>query len=136
MHEKREKTRSYQWRKNHSSPKISWVWGLERENVFGKWRDIKLSREIEENETWNRVGSIYRKCALMDRELSRICRVLILDRWICRGDVENLSTAKCLDGLRSYQESIGQTETSSMDWESVEKLLRKILENFDGSKMR
>ena len=72
----------------------------------------------------------------MDRELSRIFWSLILDKWICRGAIENLLTAKYLDGSRSYQESISQIETSSMDWESVEKISRQILENFDGLKMR
>ena len=35
-----------------------------------------------------------------------ICRALILDKWICQGAIENLSTAKYLDGLRSYREFI------------------------------
>ena len=68
-------------------------------------------------------------------DLSRIYRALILDKWIRQGAVENLSTAKYIDGLIFYQESIGQTETFSMDREFVEKLSRKIPESFDGSKM-
>ena len=81
MHEEREKTRSYQWRKDHSRPKINWVWGLEREReVFGRWKDKFLSREIEENEVESRIGSIYRKRVSMDRELSKIYQALILDR--------------------------------------------------------
>ena len=54
---------------------------------------------------------------------------------ICRGAVENLLTAKYLDGLRSYRESISQTDTFLMDRESVEKLSRQILESFNGLKI-
>ena len=82
------------------------------------------------------------------KDLSKICWAL----FICRGAIENLSTVKMpqwieelsrsyqpdrnlINGSRIYREAIGQAETFSMDQEFVEKLLRLILESFDGSKM-
>ena len=41
-----------------------------------------------------------------------------------------------LDGSKSCWEAISQIETFSMDRGFVEKLSRKIVESFDGSKMR
>ena len=68
----------------------------------------------------------------MDRDLLRICQALILDRWICRGAVENLST----ENTSMDREAIEQVETLSMDREFVKNLSRQIPESFDGSQMR
>ena len=63
-----------------------------------------------------------------------------------RGSMENLSSTKQINLLRYCrgsiddkntsmdQTAIGQVEPFSMDREFVEKLLRQILESFDGSK--
>ena len=56
------------------------------------------------------------------KDLSWFCWALIIYKWICRGAIENLLMAKYLDGSSFYQESIGQTETFSMDRKSVKKL--------------
>ena len=47
----------------------------------------------------------------------------------CRGSIDDKNTS--MD-----QTAIGQAEPFSMDREFVEKLLRQILESFDGSKKR
>ena len=41
------------------------VWS-ERER-FGRWKDTKQLREIEENEIWNRAKRIYRSLVILDR---------------------------------------------------------------------
>ena len=64
------------------------------------------------------------------------CRALILDRWSYRGAIERCPQQSDLDGSRSYQASIEHTETFSIDRKAVEKLSRKILKNFNGSKLR
>ena len=46
------------------------------------------------------------------------------------------STTKGIDGSRSYRASIEYTETSSMDQEVVEKLLRLNLKNLNGSRLQ
>ena len=64
------------------------------------------------------------------------CQALILDRFICWGASESCPQQRDLDGLNSYQESIEQTKSFSMDRESVEKLSRQILKSFDGLRLR
>ena len=128
MHKEWEKERSYQRRNDHSRPKSKWVRDLKRKGRF-------LSREIKEIRSDIALDLFKENASWWIEDLSRFCRALILDKWICRGAVKNLSTAKCLNGSRNYRESISQTETFSMDRESVEKLLRQNLESFDGSKM-
>ena len=64
------------------------------------------------------------------------CRALILDKWSCRGAIERCPQQSDLNGSRSYQASIEQTETFSMNREAAEEILRQVLKNFDGSKMR
>ena len=64
------------------------------------------------------------------------CQALILDRFICCGAIKSCPQQRDLDGLNSYQEYIEQTESFSMDRESVEKLSRQILKSFDGSRLR
>ena len=55
-----------------SEEKITLGWNpsgfkvLREKRVFGREKEGFLLREIEENEVWNRVGSIYRKHVLMD----------------------------------------------------------------------
>ena len=68
----------------------------------------------------------------MDRELSRICQALILDRFCYRKAIESYQRQRILDRSNSYRRAIEQTESFSLDRESVEKLLRQIIESFDG----
>ena len=48
---------------------------------------------------------------------------ILIDQSICRGCVKK--KPRLLDGSRSCQEFIGQTESFSMDREAVEKLFRR-----------
>ena len=90
-------------------------------------------REIKENDRKNHVEAIYRKHEAWWIESYR---VLNLDRCICQGAIESCPQQSDLDGSRSYQASIEQTENFSMDREFVEKLSSQILKNFDGSRLR
>ena len=71
----------------------------------------------------------------MDRELSRICRALILNRFSYQSAIESYQWQRKLNGLNSYRGAIKQTESFSMDRESVEKLSRQILESFYRSRL-
>nr|POF02453.1 hypothetical protein CFP56_28062 [Quercus suber] len=66
----------------------------------------------------------------MDRGAIEICRALNLD---INESVEVLSRIcqrqKYLDGSRSYRDSIGQTESFSIDQEAIDKLSRQIPES-------
>ena len=127
MHEEREKTRSYQWIEDHTRPKINWVWGLKREkSVWEKLDSFSVKRDMKKMR-FDFALKLYKEIAA---------------RWIeiCWEFFKVLSRIyrreKNLNGLNNFREAIEKTETFSMDWESVEKLSRQILESFDGSKMR
>ena len=59
-------------------------------------------------------------------ELSRFCRALILDRWICQGTVENMSVAKYLIGLKSYRPNKNFLDGSTIYQEAIKTNFRKI----------
>ena len=136
MHEEWEKEKSYQRRNDHSRPKSKWVWGLERKEYLGGEMEGFYRERLKIMRLDFALDLFRKNASRWIKNLSRFCRALILDRWICRGAIKNLSMAKYLDRSRSYWEPIGQIETFSMDRESVEKLLRQIPESFNGSKIR
>ena len=128
--------RSYQRKKTLLRPKIEWRINLEREKSFwGEVKGQKLSRETGERERKIALR-LYIEITILDglKAIER-CRELILDRWICQGAIKRCPQQSDLDGSRSYQVSIEQTETLSIDREVVEKVSRQILKNFDGSKL-
>ena len=72
------------------------------------------------------------------KDLSRICRALILDRFICRGAIENLLTAKMPQWIEKLSRSPGKNfingsricreviETNSKKFQWIEDALRSI----------
>ena len=107
----------------------------EREKFLGEVKGQKLSRETGERERKIALR-LYIEITILDglKAIER-CRELILDRWICQSAIKRCPQQSDLDGSRSYQASIEQTETFSIDREVVEKVSRQILKNFDGSKL-
>ena len=63
------------------------------------------------------------------------CLALIVDKFICRGAIESYQRQRNLDGSNSYQASIEQIKSFSMNRESIKKLSRQIQESFDGLRL-
>ena len=59
-------------------------------------------------------------------DLLRFCQALILDKWIYRGAVENLSTTKCLNGSRIYWPNRNFLDGSRICREAIETKSRKL----------
>ena len=93
-----------------------------RKKGFGRWKDTKVSREIEKSEIW--IVWILFIDSYNSRLIER-CRALKVRREIA---IEQLSRGVYrkmkLDGSRSYRATIKKTETFSMDWGAIEKLSR------------
>ena len=138
MHEKERKVRSYQWREEHSRPKIKRVWGLEREKSVWEVKRHKTIKRYRGNEVWNYVGSIYRKHILMDRgsvkdlsstnsrqmNPSRCCRESVdgkMPRWIELLSRIYRPNKNFLNGLRIYPEAI-ETNSRKLQW--IENAIR------------
>ena len=66
------------------------------------------------------------KRSSLDRELLRIYRALILDRFSCRSAIESYQWQRKLDGSNSYRGAIEQIESFLMDRESIETNSRKL----------
>ena len=117
MHEEWEKEDHTKGRKQPLGRRSSGEGEEVEWKVFGKEKRDFLSREI--GEKWNeiRVESIYRNTKL---DGSRA--------------IKNLSTAKEPQWID--RASIKQTETVSMDQESVKKLLSQNQESCNGSRLR
>ena len=102
------------------------------EKCLGKRKEIFCWKKWRENRT-----RLYIENTKHDGSRAiESCRALILDRFICRGAIESYQWQRNLDGSNSYWASIEQTESFSMDRESVEKLSRQILKSFDGLRLR
>ena len=100
--------------------------------MFRKVRSEKGPREIEKNEM-EIMLTLYIEI-LVSRRIES-CQELKFTRRSYRGAIERYPHQCDLNGSRSYRASIEHTKTSSMDRKVVEKLLRLILENLDGSKL-
>ena len=129
---KREK-RSYQMKNTRFGPKIKW--GMWKGWVKSVWEREKRFF-VERNEEKIALRLYIENTKLDGSRAIESCRALILDRFICRGAIESYQWQRNLDRSNSYWASIEQTESFSMDRESVEKLSRQIQESFDGSRLR
>ena len=139
MHEKRGIKNTYQRRKAGSRPKckrVRWLeWGK------GVWRERKIFSFKREVRKWKpdcALGIYIEKRISMDWGAIEICQALNVEIWICRGVVENLSTAKVpwwieilskiyqpdgefLDGSRSYQDILQKARWIEYAIKSIEK---------------
>ena len=108
-------------------PKSKWVWGLEREESVKEVKRHKFVKREWEKWIWFSRWNYLEKTCL---DGSRICRALILDRYICRGAVENLLTAKIPRWikklLRSYWPDRNFLDGSRICREAIEKNSRKL----------
>ena len=132
MHDKWEKRDHIRGRNQDLDQKSS----SEGEGIEGKvFRREKrkfLSREIGEKWERNHAEAIYKNTNL---DGSRMCREL------SSTNSQQINLLRCcrasVDSKRTLMDrtAIEQTETFSMDRESIAKLSRQILESFDGLKM-
>ena len=107
---------------------------LGEKNKWGRWRGWERSfweREksvfVERNEKKKIAQKLYiEKRSSLDRELLRIYRALILDRFSCRSAIESYQWQRKLDGSNSYRGAIEQIESFLMDRESIETNSRKL----------
>ena len=129
---KREK-RSYQMKNTRFGPKIKW--GMWKGWVRSVWEREKRFF-VERNEEKIALRLYIENTKHDGSRAIESCRALILDRFICRGAIKSYQWQRNLDGSNSYRASIEQTESFSMDRESVEKLSRQIQESFNGSRLR
>ena len=124
MHDKKREKIPYQRKKT----------SFGRKNKWGRWRGWERSfweREksvfVERNEKKKIAQKLYiEKRSSLDRELLRIYRALILDRFSCRSAIESYQWQRKLDGSNSYRGAIEQTKSFSMDRESIETNSRKL----------
>ena len=129
---KREKKDHTRWRTQGLGQKSSGQGEEVEWGVFGREKRVFLSREIREKWEKNRVETIYRKIkhdgsrAIENLSSTNSWQINLLK--CCRETVDSQRTS--MD-----RTAIEQTEIFSMDREFVEKLLRQVLESFNGSRL-
>ena len=123
--------RSYQRKKSRFMPKNKWgkVKGL-REKCLGDKRESFCRERSEKYEKENALKLYIETRILMDRGAVESYRTLILDRYICRGAIEHMSTAKkpwwIKQLSRSYQEDRNFLDGPRICREAIETNSRKL----------
>ena len=98
-----------------------WVRGvLEREKSVSVQRN---QREMKRKSYWSFIEKTW---SSMDRKVSRICRALILDRFICWGAIESYQRQRNLDGSNAIKHLSSRQKVSR--W--IENLLTSYRDKF------